>query len=57
MDTACAHALDRFGSMLLKKSKTTRRQFACCKKSDRRQPNQRGLNHVTEVASEFIFKQ
>jgi hypothetical protein len=43
----------RFGSMLLKKSQIARRQFSCCKKSDRRPPNRCGLNRVTEVASEF----
>src|SRR5262245_44884051 len=43
--------------MLLKKSQTARRQFACCEKSDRRLMIRRGLNHVTEVASEFFFRQ
>jgi hypothetical protein len=31
--------------------------FPALKKSDRRPPNRCGLNHVTEVASEFIFRQ
>jgi len=39
--------------MLLKKSQIARRQFACCKKTDRRPLIRYGLNHVTGVAREF----
>src|ERR1700731_1130113 len=42
--------------MLLKKPQIARRQFSCCKKSDRRPPIRYGLNHVTEVAREFYLQ-
>ena len=43
--------------ILLQKSQMARRQFSCCKKIRPTTADRCGLNHVTEVASEFIFRQ
>src|SRR6478736_655715 len=42
--------------ILLQKSQIARRQFSCCKKIRPTTADRCGLNHVTEVASEFIFR-
>src|SRR6202040_3360756 len=41
----------------LQKSQIARRQFSCCKKIRPTTADRCGLNHVTEGASEFIFRQ
>jgi hypothetical protein len=43
--------------ILLQKSQIARRQFSCCKKIRPTTADRCGPNHVTEVASEFIFRQ
>ena len=46
-----------FVPILLQKSQIARRQFSCCKKIRPTTADRCGPNHVTEVASEFIFRQ
>ncbi len=46
-----------FVPILLQKSEIARRQFSCCKKIRPTTADRCGPNHVTEVASEFIFRQ
>jgi hypothetical protein len=56
----CGHAtiktLDSYAPILLQKSQIARRQFSCCKKIQPTTVDRCGLNHATEVASEFIFR-
>jgi hypothetical protein len=46
-----------FVPILLQKSQIARRQFSCCKKIRPTTADRCGPNHVTEAASEFIFRQ
>ena len=57
----CGHAavlaLVRVVPILLQKSQIAWSQISCCKKIVPTTANRCGPNHVTEVASEFVFRQ